>query len=136
MPTALVNALVIGLGGALGALARYAVTGPILGKLGHRFPWGVLAVNLVGCFFIGLVMYLYLFRGEADDRLRLLIVAGFLGSLTTFSTFGFDTFELVRDGYPGLAIANVLANVVLGTGLAAAGWKVGRWVLGELPVGA
>src|SRR5690606_25110695 len=101
MPTALVNAIVIGLGGALGALARCAVTGPILGKLGHRFPWGVLLVNLVGCFFIGLVMYMYLYRGETDDRLRFFLVAGFLGSLTTFSTFGFDTFELVRDGYPG-----------------------------------
>ena len=135
MPTVLVNALVIGLGGALGALARYAVTGPILGKLGHRFPWGVLLVNLVGCFFIGLVMYLYLYRGETDDRLRLFLVAGCIGSLTTFSTFGFDTFELVRDGYPGLAIGNVLANVFLGIGLAVLGWQVGRWILGEVPTG-
>lgn len=134
MPTALINAMVIALGGALGALARYAVTGPILGKLGHRFPWGVLAVNLVGCFFIGLVMYAYLQRGETDDRLRLFFVAGFLGSLTTFSAFGFDTFELLRDGYPGLAIANVLTNVVLGTGLVVVGWQVGRWAMGELPV--
>lgn len=134
MPTALVNAMVIALGGAAGALARYAITGPILGRLGHRFPWGVLAVNLVGCFFIGLVMYAYLQRGETDDRLRLFFVAGFLGSLTTFSAFGFDTFELLRDGYPGLAIANVLTNVVLGTGLVVVGWQVGRWAMGELPV--
>ena len=98
-------------------------------------PLHVLAVNLVGCFFIGLVMYLYLFRGETDDRLRFFLVAGFLGSLTTFSTFGFDTFELVRDGYPGLAIANVLANVIFGIGLAALGWQVGRWMLGEVPAG-
>ncbi len=134
MPTTLLNALLIGLGGALGALARYAVTGPILGRLGHRFPWGILAVNLVGCFFIGLVMYMYLFRGESDDRLRLFFVVGFLGSLTTFSTFGFDTFELVRDGSTGLAIGNVLANVFLGIGLAALGWQVGRWAFGALPV--
>lgn len=136
MPAPLVTALVIALGGALGALARYAVTGPILGGLGHRFPWGVLAVNLVGCFFMGLVMYAYLCRGGTDDRLRLFFVAGFLGSLTTFSAFGFDTFELVRDGFPGLAIANVLTNVVLGTGLVAAGWQVGRLAMGELPEGA
>ena len=126
--------MVIALGGALGALARYAVTGPILGKFGHRFPWGVLAVNLVGCFLIGLAMYAYLQRGETDNRLRLFFVAGFLGSLTTFSAFGFDTFELLRDGSPGLAIANVLTNVVFGTGLVVVGWQVGRWAMGELPV--
>lgn len=135
MPTGLVNVLMIASGGALGAIARYAVSGPILGKLGDRFPWGILAVNLVGCFFIGLVLYMYLLRGETDERLRLFLVAGFLGSFTTFSTFGFDTFELLRDGHAGLAIANILTNVLLGIALAAAGWQVGRMVLGEMPAG-
>jgi CrcB protein len=130
MPPGLINVLLIASGGAAGALARYAVSGPILGKLGGRFPWGILTVNLVGCFFIGLVMLLYLERGETDDRLRLLLVAGFLGSFTTFSTFGFDTFELLRDGHAQIAIANVLSNMVLGVALAAAGWKVGRLVVG------
>lgn len=130
MQAGLINALLIAGGGAAGALARYAVSGPILGKLGGRFPWGILAVNLVGCFFIGLVMLLYLERGETDDRLRLLLVAGFLGSFTTFSTFGFDTFELLRDGNAQVAIANVLANVVFGIALAAAGWQVGKLVVG------
>ena len=130
MPSGLVNALLIAGGGAAGALARYAVSGPILGKLGGRFPLGILAVNLVGCFFMGLVMLMYLERGETDDRLRLLLVAGFLGSFTTFSTFGFDTFELLRNGHTQIAVANVLANVVLGIALVAAGWQVGRLVVG------
>ena len=133
MPTGLVNVLLIAAGGALGAVARYAVSGPILGKLGGRFPWGILAVNLVGCFFIGVVLYMYLQRGETDDRFRLFLVAGFLGSFTTFSAFGFDTFELLRDGHGSLAIANILSNVVLGVALAALGWQVCRWMLGEAP---
>ncbi len=135
MPPGLVNVLLIAAGGALGAVARYAVSGPILGKLGDRFPWGILAVNLVGCFFIGVVLYLYLHRGEADDRMRLFLVAGFLGSFTTFSAFGFDTFELLRDGHGSLAIANILSNVIFGIALAALGWQMGRWLLGDVPAG-
>ncbi|GAB5496262.1 MAG: fluoride efflux transporter CrcB [Phycisphaerales bacterium] len=135
MPTGLVNVLLIAAGGALGAVARYAVSGPILGKLGGRFPWGILAVNLVGCFFIGVVLYMYLQRGETDDRLRFFLVAGFLGSFTTFSAFGFDTFELLREGHGSLAIANILSNVVLGVALAALGWQIGRWLLGDVPAG-
>jgi len=130
MPIGLINALLIAAGGAAGALARYAVTGPILGKLDHRFPFGVLAVNLVGCFFIGVVLFMYLQRGETDDKLQLVLVAGFLGSFTTFSAFGMDTFELFKDGSPGLAIANILTNVILGIALAALGWYVGRWMMG------
>lgn len=129
MPQTLINTLLIAAGGASGALARFLVTGPILGRLGHRFPFGVLACNLVGCFFLGMVLYLYLVRGETDDRARLFLVAGFLGSFTTFSTFGFDTFELYRDGFPGLAITNILANVIFGVALAASGWYVTKYAI-------
>ncbi len=129
----------ISLGAVGGALGRYAVTGPfmgpIVGKLldpasgvDHvRFPWGVLAVNLTGCLLIGVVAAVLIDR-PAEDRLRLLVITGFLGSFTTFSAFGLDTFELLKAGAPRLALANVAASVVLGTVLAAAGWVIGQYL--------
>jgi CrcB protein len=125
--------LVIALGGAAGAVCRYAVTGPIMGKLitdpqHPRFPWGVLAVNLAGCLLIGVIAAALIDR-PADDRLRFLLVTGFLGSFTTFSAFGLDTFELLKADAPGLALANVAASVVGGTALAAAGWVITQRVI-------
>lgn len=134
MQTSLQNALVIALGGAVGALARYALGLLAMGRVSERFPWGTLAVNLLGCFAIGLAMWAFAQRGaESDDRVRLLIATGFLGSFTTFSAFGYETLTLLRAGQGGLALANVLANVVLGIVLVAIGWLVGRWLLGEVP---
>ncbi len=129
----LTTMLVIALGGAAGAVARFAITGPILGKLvadtDHpRFPWGVLAVNLAGCLLIGVIAALFIDR-SADDRLRLLLVTGFLGSFTTFSAFGLDTFELLDAHAPGLAFANIAASVVGGTALAAIGWTITQRII-------
>ncbi len=125
--------LAIALGGAAGAVCRYAVTGPIMGKLitdpqHPRFPWGVLAVNLAGCLLIGIIAAALLDR-PADDRLRFLLVTGFLGSFTTFSAFGLDTFELLKANAPALALANIAASVVGGTALAAAGWIITQKVI-------
>ena len=122
--------LAVAIGGALGASARYLVTG-LPGFAGQRFPWGILIVNLVGCFLIGLVMQHTTTRVGGDDTLRIFVVVGFLGALTTFSTFGYDTLMLMRAGEMGLAALNVLANVVLGIGLVALGWQVGKWWLGS-----
>ena len=93
-----------------------------------RFPWGVLAVNLAGCLLIGVIAAALIDR-PADDRLRFLLVTGFLGSFTTFSAFGLDTFELLKADAPGLALANVAASVVGGTALAAAGWIITQRVI-------
>ncbi|MEO0632111.1 MAG: fluoride efflux transporter CrcB [Planctomycetota bacterium] len=123
----------IALGGAAGAVCRYAVAGPIVGKLitnseHPRVPWGVLAVNLLGCLLIGILAALVITR-PADERLRFLLVTGFLGSFTTFSAFGLDTFELLKANAIGLAIANVAASVVGGTALAAAGWFITQRII-------
>ncbi len=125
-----VAAAFIALGAAGGAIGRYAVTGPIMGKLvkdaAHpRFPWGVLAVNLSGCFLIGIVAAVLIDR-PAEDKLRLLVITGFLGSFTTFSAFGLDTYELLKADAPRLALANIAASVVLGTALAAGGWMLAQ----------
>lgn len=129
--------LTIALGGAAGALCRYAITGPLWSVVGiklatdpdyPRFPWAILAVNLLGCLAIGIAAAVLIDR-PADDRLRVLIITGFLGSFTTFSAFGLDTFELLKANAPGLAFANVAASVVGGTALAAAGWLITQRII-------
>jgi CrcB protein len=111
--------LAIGLGGAFGALARYGLSGLL--QRGAAFPVGTLAVNVLGCFLIG-VLFERLGPGA-----RQFVVVGVLGGFTTFSAFGYETLELLRGGEPRLALANVAANVVLG---------VGAVLVGRLAVGA
>ncbi len=104
----------VAVAGALGALARWGL-GVWLGeRLGGVFPWGTLAVNLIGCFLLGVVM-------EATERVgwlpaptRLVLAVGFIGTLTTFSTFQFETFQLARRGAVLLGAVNFAANVLFG----------------------
>ena len=118
--------LLIGLGGAFGSMARYG-TGSLLLRLTERtlFPWGTLAVNLLGCLLIG-----YL-NGLLDDRLirpeyRFLAVVGFLGGYTTFSTFGWETAAFLRERQFAAAAVYVLANNVLGVLLVVVGYALSR----------
>lgn len=109
----LTGLLWVGLGGFVGAILRYT-----LSAWAHRiyegpFPIGTLLVNVVGCLAIGLLLALF-DRGLGTEPLRLFATAGLLGALTTFSTFGYETLDLLRSGSYGLALANILANVTLG----------------------
>ena len=101
----------VGLGGFVGAIARYLFSGLLKTD---AFPFGTLLVNVLGCFAIGALMTLVVEREMFSAHLRLLLVTGFLGSLTTFSTFGFETVELLRRDEVPLALENVLANAFLG----------------------
>ena len=119
------NALLIFLGGGLGALARWILSAAIeLAALRtplHRFPLGILACNLLGCFLIG-----FLFASFAQKHppwVFPLLVTGFLGGFTTFSTFGKDTIEAFQDGLPAIALLNVALNVILGLAAVWAGLK-------------
>ena len=100
--------LVIAAGGALGALARYAVSEWFV----RRLPAGTLLVNVVGCFLIGLAMGLSVEHRWMSPNVRLFFVTGFLGALTTFSTFGWQTFSLAEKRDFTLAMANIGLNVV------------------------
>jgi CrcB protein len=102
--------LLVGLGGALGSMARYGI-GLALPSIG--FPYATLAVNVIGCFGIGLVLPTIDRAVALPPDLRLLIVVGFLGGFTTFSAFGNETIALVRAGGT-VALLNVAANVLLG----------------------
>lgn len=126
-PKGLVAAALVAAGGALGALARYWITPP-LARPGVRFPYGILVCNVVGCLAIGVVMWLVIHRPALPPGIRLLVVVGLLGSLTTFSTFGYDTLELVRQGHMGQAVLNVATNVALGLGAVA----LGLWIASSL----
>jgi CrcB protein len=115
-------ALMVGLGGAVGSVLRFWLGG----LMQHRFeatgfPAGTLAVNLLGCFAIGILAGAVETRHAFSPDLRLLLGAGLLGGFTTFSAFGNETVTLLRTGQAGLAAVNVVTNVVLGVGLAAAG---------------
>jgi fluoride exporter len=108
--------LLVAVGGALGALARFGV-GLLVSRLpGRPMPLGTLAVNVIGCLAIGMAgQYLAGHSSSAiAPALRYGVVIGFLGALTTFSAFGWDSVELLQKGHGGLALANIGANVVVG----------------------
>jgi CrcB protein len=103
------------MGGFLGSVLRYLASGWLQHAVKSiDFPYGTLAVNLAGCFVIGLLSQLAEARGVFTEETRLLIFVGVLGGFTTFSTFGNESFNLMRDGNPFFALINVAAHVVLG----------------------
>lgn len=106
--------LLAGLGGFIGSSLRYAVSGYIqLSSKSIAFPYGTLAVNLIGCFAIGFLSQLAESRGLFTAETRTLIFIGVLGGFTTFSAFGNETINLWRDGENLLAAINVAAHLVL-----------------------
>ena len=117
--------VLIAAGGALGALLRYGATGLVHGRLGFAFPYGTLVVNVAGCLLLGVLMATLDTRWSLPAETRILATVGVLGAFTTFSTFGYETFELLREGSQGVALLNVGANVVLGVAAVAAG----RWIV-------
>jgi CrcB protein len=123
----LMKMLLVMAGGSIGALSRYAVSLWAARFLGTRFPWGTLAVNLSGCFLIGLAFALAE-RGLSimNPSMRLFFMTGYLGALTTFSTFGLETVNSLREGTYLVGVFNFLANNVLGAALVILGMLVGR----------
>ena len=123
--------LLICLGGFLGTGARYALDGAISHRFGETFPFGTLAVNLLGCFLIGVVFVLTgpdsRFLVSAD--VRQFVTLGILGGFTTFSSFTVQTLTLLREGDVQAAIANVGLSVVVGLLAAWAGEAVAKGVL-------
>lgn len=125
---------VIGIGGFVGAIARYGLSNLTHKVTGDGFPMGTLVVNAVGCLLIGVVFFLAIERGHFSAQMRLLIVTGFLGSLTTFSTFGQETVDLLRNGRGLAALGNISANVVIGLAAVAIGWAIAEAFIGAPPV--
>ena len=105
--------LIVLFGGGVGALARYIVGTEIAQRVGGQFPLGTLVINVTGSFLIGLLMTL-LTQGLPHPYWRLLLVVGFLGGYTTFSSFEYETLQAVQGGAAWIGLLNVVGSVVLG----------------------
>lgn len=104
----------IGLGGALGAVSRVALSTIVQRRLGAGLPGGTLVVNLLGCLLLGLAAGWMGPRFKAQPELRLALTAGFLGAFTTYSTFAYETVELWRNGWMMRAAGYVLISLIAG----------------------
>ncbi len=117
--------LLVALGAAVGAPLRYLTDRAVRARFGGAFPWGTLAVNVAGSFLLGLLAGL-----PAGPAATALLGTGFSGALTTYSTFGWETLALLRDGARGRAAANALGSVLAGLGAAYAGLLLAGFVTG------
>ncbi len=118
--------LLIGLGGFLGANARYLVGGWVAERYGTSFPYGTLVINASGSFVLGFFLVLVSERVLAHPNWRLFLAIGFLGAYTTFSTFSFESLALIQERSYFLALANMVGSVVLGLIAALVGMVVAR----------
>jgi CrcB protein len=110
----LIRYLVVVIGGGTGALVRYVAASAIMARVGGRFPLGTLVINVTGSFLIGFLMTMLTERFEFDPKWRLLLVVGFLGGYTTFSSFEWETYTAVRDGGLRTGLLNVVSSNMLG----------------------
>ncbi|MAW78969.1 MAG: fluoride efflux transporter CrcB [Parvularcula sp.] len=118
--------LAVAAGGAVGAVARNGVSRAAMHLLGPNFPWGTLAVNILGSFAMGLFIVWLAHREPASPALRAFLTVGLLGAFTTFSTFSLDVVTLYRDRTLTIAGAYILASVILSVGGLFAGLALGR----------
>jgi fluoride exporter len=119
------NLVWIIIGGSLGALLRYGTTLLCVRVFGTTFPIGTLAVNLSGCFLIGLIMGLAEAGPFVTPAFRLFFVTGFLGALTTFSTYAWESINAIRDASLGTALLNIALNNIAGLSLV----LIGFWIV-------
>jgi CrcB protein len=108
------NVLLVGVGGFIGSAMRYLLAGYVQQLSKSIFPFGTLAVNVIGCFVIGFLSQLAENRGVFSSEARAFVFIGILGGFTTFSSFGNETLNLARDGAMLNALANIGLNVLLG----------------------
>ena len=106
--------MIVGMGGFVGAVTRFTLSGLIHRYYKGAFPAGTLVVNIVGCFVIGGLMYFVEDRQLFSPSVRLFSIIGILGAFTTFSTFGYETFEMIKEWNIHFALLNTIANVLLG----------------------
>ena len=116
-------------GGALGAMGRHLISGQVMRWAGSGFPWGTLTINVVGSFFLGLLVEYLAQRSSATQEIRGFLVVGVLGGFTTFSAFSLDAVLLLERGSLAPAFAYIGGNVLLSIGGMFAGLLLFRQVL-------
>jgi fluoride exporter len=118
--------LYVAIGGAMGAVGRYLLSTAIARAWSHDLPMGTLVVNVLGCLAIGALAGGAETRSFMTSEARAFLVIGILGGFTTFSSFGFEAFELIRRGHALLALAHVAGQCTLGTAAVAGGYYLLR----------
>jgi len=121
--------LAVAAGGALGSVARYVVTSAAGAWWGAAFPWGTLAVNVIGSFAMGALVELFALAWSPGAELRAFLTVGILGGFTTFSAFSLDIVILIERGQTALAVAYVGASVLVSVVALMAGLRLFRLVL-------
>ena len=123
--------LLLGVAGALGSMARYGLSALVGHWTGNAFPWGIFVVNVLGCFLFGAIWAGLGVFHLLDDAARIVLLTGFMGAFTTFSTFSIDTFHLYASGSVMSAALNIILNACLA--IAAAGIGYGIFIKREAP---
>ena len=118
--------IAIAIGGAAGSVLRYWMSTAVYSLLGRAFPYGTLAVNVLGCLLMGVLFVLFVERLSSDGIWRAAILIGVLGGFTTFSAFSMETFNLIEEGAVLKALLNMSASLVLCIGATWAGVILGR----------
>ncbi|HWZ85349.1 MAG TPA: fluoride efflux transporter CrcB [Thermoanaerobaculia bacterium] len=118
------------LGGAAGTGARYLLSGWALSALGAGFPYGTLAVNVIGSFCVGLLVQVGLATSLLSPTLRLALTTGVMGGFTTYSTFNYETIRYIQDGAWRLAVGNVAITLAACLAAGFAGLALGRSLFG------
>jgi fluoride exporter len=121
-----VPVVLVAVGGAAGAVARFLVDGFVTERAGGVFPWGTLVINASGSFVLGLLFALAMERGILPAEIRPPLMIGFLGAYTTFSTYMLESWRLVESGSVGLAIANLAGSTLIGLLAVIGGLALGR----------
>ncbi len=124
----LTKILVVGIGGALGAIARYLINISPLANLFEKFPFPTFFINITGSFLIGFLLILFTDKFAINDNLRLAIIVGFLGAFTTFSTFELEIWELIKENQFPTAFLYLFLSVVGGfIGILSGVWLAKRF---------
>lgn len=120
--------VMVGVGGLIGAIARFWVASFVGARMGTRFPYGTFIINISGSFLIGFILTILTAKANLSPNWRYLIPVGFIGAYTTFSTFEFETLRSIQDGQLIIASLNVALSVLLGFVAVWAGAVAGRAV--------
>lgn len=104
----------IALAGSLGTLARFGLSGFVQRITGPHFPWGTFSVNVIGCYLFGVIWAMTENRGLMSDYTRIIILVGFMGAFTTFSTYIFESSQMLRDSQWLAVLGNLMANNIVG----------------------
>jgi fluoride exporter len=109
----MINYLIVSIGAAIGGAGRYWLSNIVYKYFPATFPYGTLAVNILGSFLIGLIIFIFDEKELLNNQLKIFLTIGFCGGFTTFSTFSLETFNLIRDSEYFLASINVILSIVV-----------------------